>query len=365
MNRLRARRALSAVLCLALLALAPLPAGAQTEDDVARAEAAADAAYRELVEVNAQLEEAVTDYLFVNSELEDITWRISQLIDRVQDYESEVRDLRERARTLVIEAYMSGGGGSVLSLVFEAESIQQLVTGQVVIDRATDRDLASLERLEVVRREMDRLKVDLEVDQERVAELRVQAEEVVDRLDALQAQASALYARADSDARTARAKFEAEERRKRLAALAAKQGASGGVSDSVTPGFTCPAPGSTFINDWGYPRSGGRTHKGTDMFAPRGSNVVAVADGTVRFRSNSLGGTVAFVYADHGVYYYYAHLDGYAAGITSGQRVSRGQTIGYVGNTGNAIGTRPHLHFEIHPGGGAAVNPYPTLARHC
>jgi murein DD-endopeptidase MepM/ murein hydrolase activator NlpD len=365
MNRERVRRALIVAIGLALVALSPLPAGAQTKEQVERAEAAADEAYRELVAVNAELEEAVTDYLLINSELEDITWRISQLIDRVQDYEAEARDLRERARTLVIEAYMSGGGGSVLSLAFEAESIQQIVTGQVVIDRATDRDLASLARLEVVRREMDRLRTQLQEDQARVTVLRAQAEEVVERLDELQAQASELYQRADADARTARAKYEAEERRKRLAALAAKQGASGGVSDSVTPGFVCPAPGSTFINDWGYPRSGGRTHKGTDMFAPRGSKVVAVADGTVRFRSNNLGGLVAFVYADHGVYYYYAHLDGYADGVSSGQRVTRGQTVGFVGNTGNAIGTRPHLHFEIHPGGGAAVNPYPTLARHC
>ncbi len=365
MNRPRIQRALLLLAALLLVAVVPAPVDAQTKEDVARTEDAAEAAYQELVAINADLEQAVADYQAINSELEDITWRISLLIDRVQDYEAEARELRDRARTLVIEAYMSGGGGTVLSLAFEAESIQQIVTGQVVIDRATDRDLASLDRLEVVRREMDRLRGDLETDQQRVSELRAQAEEVVVRLDDLQAKAAEIYRRADADAKAARAKFEAEERRKRLAALAAKQGASGGVSDSVTPGFSCPVPGATFINDWGFPRSGGRTHKGTDMFAPRGTPTVAVADGTVRLKSNSLGGIVAFVYADHGVYYYYAHLNGYAEGLSSGQRVTKGQTIGYVGNSGNALGTRAHLHFEIHPGGGAAVNPYPTLARSC
>ena len=100
------------------------------------------------------------------------------------------------------------------------------------------------------------------------------------------------------------------------------------------------------------------------MFAPRGSNVVAVGDGVVTLKANSLGGIVAYL-RTNSASYYYAHLDGYAPGIGSGQRVSAGTVIGYVGNTGNALGTSPHLHFQVHPGFGAPVNPYPTLRAAC
>ena len=363
MSILRRFRALTPFLVVLLLAVSPVSAGAQSKEDSEKAAEARDAAYQELIAANEQLDEALLQYQAINSELVDLNWRIEQLFNRVQDYEADVADLQERARSLVIEAYINGGN-DLVQVAFEAASIQDVLTSQVLIERATERDIADLDRLDAVSREMERLKAELEVDQARVAELQLEALVVVQQLDFAQRNAAELYQKADAEARAAYAAWQAEERRRRLAELARKQGAAGGLPPDATPGFNCPVEGgASFINDWGFPRSGGRTHKGTDMFASRGTPVVATGDGVITLKTTSLGGTVILLRADHGVTYYYAHLDGYASGMSSGKRVSAGQRMGYVGNTGNALGTSPHLHFEMWPGGGSAVNPYPTLAR--
>jgi murein DD-endopeptidase MepM/ murein hydrolase activator NlpD len=119
----------------------------------------------------------------------------------------------------------------------------------------------------------------------------------------------------------------------------------------------CPMPGSAYGDSWGAPRSGGRRHEGVDMLAPAGTPMYAVVSGTVRFSQNRLGGNAVSLVGDNGNRYYYAHLSRYEG---ESRRVTQGEVIGYNGDTGNATGI-PHLHFEVHPGGGLAVNPTPSV----
>jgi murein DD-endopeptidase MepM/ murein hydrolase activator NlpD len=129
------------------------------------------------------------------------------------------------------------------------------------------------------------------------------------------------------------------------------------------PTSACPVAGPVeFIDSWGFRRSGGRRHQGTDMLAPTGTPAVAPVSGVVTHRPNRTGGLSYHLVGDDGAYYYGTHLSAYGA---SGP-VSAGTVIGYVGDSGNARGT-PHLHFEIHPGGegSGAVDPYPTVALLC
>lgn len=260
---------------------------------------------------------------------------------------------------------MNGGTG-VLDFLFEVDSFNELITSQEVLDRAASRDVAVADQLSATQREMERLRETLVVDQQRVTELRQQAEGLVARLDELFAAAEAEVENADAAYRAAVQALENERRRQRLAELARLQGAAAGVSIDALPGFMCPVQGgASFINDWGFPRSGGRRHKGTDMFAPRGTNLLAVGNGSVRLDTSSLGGISVWLDSDYGARFYYAHLDGYPDGLASGQRVSGGQVVGFLGDSGNARGGSPHLHFQIHPGGGAAVNPYPAVAAVC
>jgi LysM repeat protein len=123
----------------------------------------------------------------------------------------------------------------------------------------------------------------------------------------------------------------------------------------------CPVPGATYVNDWGFARSGGRAHEGNDLFAPRGTPVGAPVAGTVSYATGAIGGKQFRLVGDDGMVYLGSHLDGFG---TAG-RVGAGDTIGYVGNSGNAAGSRTHLHFEIHPDGGSAMNPYPVVRAAC
>jgi len=115
-----------------------------------------------------------------------------------------------------------------------------------------------------------------------------------------------------------------------------------------------------FTDTWGQSRSEGRSHEGTDVMGARGLALYATNDGVISKVSTGgrLGGNAIYVKIPNGTYFYYAHLDSFAAGMAAGVPVKAGQIIGYVGSTGT---TTPHLHFEVHPFGGAAINPYAIL----
>ena len=118
---------------------------------------------------------------------------------------------------------------------------------------------------------------------------------------------------------------------------------------------------SHVTNTWQAPRGNDRLHQGQDIFAPRGTPVRSATEGYVtKIGENSLGGQTISVVGAGGRFYYYAHLDSYAPGITEGDWVTPQTVLGFVGTTGNAAGTPPHLHFGVYSTGGA-LNPLPLL----
>ena len=132
--------------------------------------------------------------------------------------------------------------------------------------------------------------------------------------------------------------------------------------------FPVAGPAS-YSDDWHAPRTAGgfHLHEGCDIFAPLGTPAIASTDGKIANMATDpnggLGGTSLDLTGPDGTVYYYAHLDHFAAGVSVGTSVTKGQVLGFVGNTGDAAGGPTHLHFEIHPGGGDAVPPVPYLDR--
>ena len=138
-------------------------------------------------------------------------------------------------------------------------------------------------------------------------------------------------------------------------------------SEIVIYGFVFPVGDPhTFGDSFGAPRMMGtkyeHAHQGTDIMAPFNTPLLAAERGIISgLGTGTLGGNKLWVKGESGTYYYYAHLSSFTEGLKNGDLVEAGDVVGFVGNSGNASGGPPHTHFEIHPGGGDAVNPFPLL----
>lgn len=170
--------------------------------------------------------------------------------------------------------------------------------------------------------------------------------------------------RADRDADRSRTPEERERRRAYRALLPLFLAA---VPETRDTELLMPVEGarvSQVADTWGAPRGGGRVHEGQDVFAPEGTPIYSATDGFVyRIGENDLGGNVVTVIGGAGVRYYYAHLGGFAEGLTEGQQVTPETLLGFVGRTGNAEATPPHLHLGMYTGlcDWEAEDPLPLL----
>lgn len=308
--------------------------------------------------------EASAAYVETNAELEEVAYR--QLGSRAEfdTHQEEMVATRNALTDRLVALYMSGSvvGGDVFLL---SEDVEGFLAGQTFLELATDADLDAVEELGLLTETSRELRLGLEADQGRLAELQSEIEAWTEQLALTLQLAQQSYHALDAECTEKLEEYQRQVAAEEAARAAQAQGAAGGIPAEATPGFVCPlAQPLSFVNDWGFPRSGGRTHKGTDMFTAHGQPQYAVADGTVSLLSGGLGGTGIWLDADYGVRFYYAHLSGWAPGLTEGQRVTAGQVVGFTGNTGNAKTTPPHLHFGIKVDG-QWVNPFPTLARNC
>jgi peptidoglycan LD-endopeptidase LytH len=317
---------------------AGVPATAQTLDDLDRAERRVDTLQSELEAATDAYERTWARIEEARAELELLRARAGQLEREAAEAD---RLLADRARA----AYMRGAP-TTFETLFAPGGAQQAA------DRVAM--LATLQLLDGVRLEQAR------AAREGLSQARALLVERDRELQALQAQLEA-------DAQALQDRLaEAETSAGRIRSLVARQrridrGAQQGIYACIFDRGT-----TRFRDTWGAPRSGGRRHKGTDVFAAYRAPVYAFTGGVVAQRSwNRLGGLGLYLRGDDGNVYYYAHLDSTTDGGRVGRRVVAGELIARNGSTGNADRWAPHVHFELRPGGGAQVNPYPWLAAAC
>lgn len=324
----------------------------------------ASSAVAELDAARSRANEAATELAEAETEIAEIEAEVAALEQRAAAGETRVTELGASVARLAVEEFMTGSeeGMSVIDLDLSAGARADALAGFVSGGTA--------EALERYRAAVD----DLQASGTDLERRRAAMEAAVGDLDRRRSEAMAEVARLERVAAERRAE-EAARRRPTASRSTSGNGAGQPGSDGASAlaaapavvasggaGWLCPVQGPVaFTNDWGMPRSGGRRHQGTDLLSPRGTPVVASVGGTVKAHSSSLGGISYYLNGDDGNTYYGAHLSR-LSGATG--RVERGTVVGFVGDSGNARGTN-HLHFEIHPGGGGAVNPYPTVSKHC
>ncbi|HJQ77102.1 MAG TPA: M23 family metallopeptidase [Acidimicrobiia bacterium] len=350
------------LLFVSLVALAgslfPLPSDAVTRSQVDSACADSKEQLADYRAAQTDFEDAAYAYEEALNDVEFLERKQERIQGSVDSQAADLEMVQARLEEQAVQMYMLGGFNNP-GLIFSASSVDQVMTQSEFLSSATLGGQESINDIIAAKGELTRYQGDLDVVHEELKVAEADAQNVLNRQEAAMEAEQAAYAQLSGKCKDLTAQYKAEQA---AAAARAAQRARGSIQ---VGSFICPiTPGRTsFIDSWGFPRSGGRRHKGVDMFAARGEPLYAVQAGTARAATNRLGGLSVHLSADTGFRYYYAHLDSHA--FSGSRRVGQGDVIGYVGNTGNAVTTSPHLHFEIRPSGGGAVNPYPTVRAAC
>ncbi len=323
--------------------LIAVPAQADTQDDLNAARDELASKQAELDALTLQWQQTETAYAQAQDGVREAQTQIGTL-------QAQLVTIQVRFNEQVREVYISGGNeaiGALLGSVSFSDFADRLRFAENIAQGDQDLATSVAVKNERLRRERERLAREADAQAKAATLLQSQRASMDARLGDLQATVSELYQQ-----------FQAEQA---VQIGLPPQGGGGSFPVSGSGAIsTCPVAGAnSFVDSFGWPRPG-HTHQGIDLIAAYGTPIVAVHSGNAVQSPNDLGGNAVLVYHDGGSdFTYYAHMSSYGA---SGH-VGAGQVIGYVGSTGDT--SVNHLHFEYHPGGGGAIDPYQTLLAVC
>ncbi len=292
-----------------------------------------------VAEVEAALQVAV-----LQKQSDDL--RISRAAAGVAELENEARDVAESTVASAIKAFQRGG---TEANILDVQDLNAGFRASTLNEAALLANTEIFNQFYAMQQDADIAAAELEVFAVRNDELSSRVAALEEELQADQAWLAQLEER------------NLQQRARSVTAQASTWTQNRGRKQGFYL-LTCPVNGPhSFIDSWGYPRSGGRRHKGVDILANIGVEIVAPVNGRVEHFSNRVGGRSFRMWDDNGNYFYGTHLSGFGK---EGE-VKAGEVIGYVGDDGNAAGI-PHLHFEIHAGSrGNQINPFIDSAAVC
>jgi murein DD-endopeptidase MepM/ murein hydrolase activator NlpD len=360
------------VLFVAATFLPATTAGAQTTQE--RLDRALDRAE----DLRKETERVAAAFSRAQHDLDETTAQVAATTAAVDQAKAEMMELKAQVKDRVRAAYRAGGM-QFFDVVLGARSFREFSLRMRTLEKQAEVDEELLLKLGRTRNELE----------SRAAELDEQQETLESRSASYQQGARRLTT-ALEEAKQLAAQLRDQVSRERLAELFTARTSTEGASHATGPTASGRPPGATpstpqpvstprrggggldacpvdpprvVTNSYGAPRDGGRSHEGNDIMAPKGTAIRAVKAGTIRSTGSTPVAGISFYLWDGSTEYYYAHLD--SISVSDGQQVSAGQVVGANGNTGNASGGADHLHFEIHPGGGDSIDPYPALSAAC
>ena len=397
-----ARKGLLVAVLILALTIQSVPAyGAATPQELAKAK-------EQRAAVQRQLDQTVAAYDAAQAKLAETQASMNAGQRALEQAEAEELEAQIRLSKRADVMYRRGPV-AIFQYLFGAETFSDFGRRMTLVQGAAKQDSSTIAEAARTKQEISSLQEQLQAEEQRQEELLAsmssQTQSLTENFTKAQAleasltadREAALTAEREKAAKAAAAAKAAEEAKAKAAEAAAKASPAARPSPAATrtsdPARPSPSPSPTeaaarvaqtapvvpagtrnlfcpvngpvsFTDTYGAPRSGGRKHQGVDMFAPMRTPAAAIVDGTLTRREEStLGGLSVYLRGNDGTEYFYTHLAAYAD-VAPGQKVSAGRTIGYVGDTGNAKGGPPHLHFEIRTNG-VPINPTPTARAAC
>ncbi len=380
--RRRPHAGIAVLLAVAALLVVPTPAGHADPVDTARTRLAAAREARAAAQRAADA--AAARYARLEAERAVVADGIAATRRRVDAERKRYEQLRALVAARAVEAYKSSGRRVPFVGELDVADAGDLIRRRSYLVYANDRGMSEAEAARAAREDLEASLAELEAARERLDALAAEARRQAQRITGQLSVAQQAERRAEEALAAAEAARRAEDERRRRANLPgtgpppgpgpAPPGPGPAPPGPVRPpspppgppsppraGLVCPVRGPiSFTDDYGASRPGGAWHQGIDIFGPRGAPNVAVVSGRITQKWGPRQGNGVHLWGDDGRLYYYFHLDAYAGGP---RRVAQGEVIGFMGDTGSTGAV--HTHFEIRPGGGAPINPYPTLRAIC